>query len=96
MKQLCSNSEGRLIRLPIISNTLNYNIMAATNKANIPFKVTAQTFRHSYAVRLLQNQIDLKTVQKLLGHKNASSTLIYTHIAQNISQKKCLSPLDLE
>jgi len=96
MKQLCSNSEGRLIRLPIISNTLNYNIMAATNKANIPFKVTAQTFRHSYAVRLLQNQIDLKTVQKLLSHKNASSTLIYTHIAQNISQKKCLSPLDLE
>ncbi|MDC9726676.1 MAG: tyrosine-type recombinase/integrase, partial [Candidatus Thioglobus sp.] len=96
MKQLCNNSDGMLTRMSIISNTLNYNISTAATKANTPFKVTAQTFRHSYAVRLLQNQIDIRTVQKLLGHKHASSTLIYTHIAQNISQRKSLSPLDLE
>ncbi len=96
MKQLCNNQDGLLIRMSIISNTLNYNISAATKKTNITFKVTAQTFRHSYAARLLQNQIDIKTVQKLLGHKHASSTLIYTYIAQNISQRKSLSPLDLK
>lgn len=96
MKQLSNDINGKLIRSPIISNTLNYNITTASKKAGINFKVTAQTFRHSYAVHLLQNQIDIKTVQKLLGHKHASSTLIYSYATQKISKDKALSPLDLE
>jgi len=96
MKQLCNNDDGKLIRLPIIGNTLNYNITTATKKTSIAFKVTAQTFRYSYAVRLLQNQINIKTLQKLLGHQHASSTLVYAQIAQQISKHKPLSTLDLE
>ncbi|SMN02047.1 Integrase [uncultured Candidatus Thioglobus sp.] len=96
MKQLCNNESGKLIRTQIISNTLNYNIITASKKAKIACKVTAQTFRHSYAVHLLQNQIDIKTVQKLLGHQYGSSTLIYAHAVQKISKNKVLSPLDME
>ncbi|SMN12779.1 Integron integrase IntIPac [Bathymodiolus heckerae thiotrophic gill symbiont] len=88
MKQLCNSAEGQLTRFPIISNTLNYNIIAAAKKINIDFKVTAQTFRYSYALHLLQNQVDIKTLQKLLGHKYARSTIIYSHIAQQVSQKQ--------
>ena len=95
MKQFCNDKDNKLIRSPIISNTLNYNITTAAKKAGITFKVTAQTFRHSFAVRLLQDQIDIKTVQKLLGHKHASSTLIYSYVTQKISRRKSLSPLDL-
>ncbi|MDC9715084.1 MAG: tyrosine-type recombinase/integrase [Gammaproteobacteria bacterium] len=94
MKQLCNSMEGQLTRFPIISNTLNYNIIAAAKKVNIDFKVTAQTFRYSYALHLLQNQVDIKTLQKLLGHKHASSTIIYSRMAQQVSQNKSLSPLD--
>jgi site-specific recombinase XerD len=41
-----------------ISNTLNYNITTAAKKAGITFKVTAQTFRHSFAVRLFGQKLD--------------------------------------
>ncbi|SMN11774.1 Integrase [uncultured Candidatus Thioglobus sp.] len=96
MKQLCNNVDGELMRTQIISNTLNYNITSASKKAKIDCKVTAQTFRHSYAVHLLQNQIDIKTVQKLLGHQYGSSTLIYAYAVQKISKNKTLSPLDIK
>ena len=96
MGQLCNDINGKLIRPPIISNTLNYNITIATKKAGINLKVSTQTFRHSYAVHLLQNQISLKTVQKLLGHKYTSSTLIYSYIVQQNTKDKALSPLDLD
>nr|WP_281064677.1 tyrosine-type recombinase/integrase [Abyssogena phaseoliformis symbiont] len=95
MKQLCNNVDRLLIRLPIIRNTLNYNPSLAAKKAKITMKISTQTFRHSYAVHLLQNQIDLKTVQKLLSHKYIGSTLIYSHAAQKESSNKPLSPLDM-
>ncbi len=49
-----------------------------------------QTFRHPYVVHLLQNQIDLKTVQKLLGYK-----LHRFYFAQKEISNKLLSPLDI-
>lgn len=95
MRNLCNDAEGMLIRLPIISNTLNYNIASASKKAHIDINVTTQTFRHSYALHMLQNQVDLKTLQKLLGHKHISSTLVYTHLARAHSKTHLNSPLDL-
>jgi len=65
----------------------------AARRARIDKPVTSHTLRHSSATHLMQRGYDIRTIQELLGHKDVSTTMIYTHVL-NRGGRGVVSPLD--
>jgi site-specific recombinase XerD len=70
-------------------------IHAATDRADIRKRVTAHTFRHSFATHLIEAGYDIRTVQELLGHSDVRKTIIHTHVL-NRGGRGVRSPVDFD
>jgi len=69
-------------------------VRRAVVAAGVNKPVSCHTFRHSFATHLLESGYDIRTIQKLLGHRDLRTTMIYTHVL-NRGPLGVQSPLDL-
>lgn len=84
---------SKVRRHHIDRSVVNKAIKSAVHKLGINKRISAHTFRHSFATHLLQRGTDIRTIQALLGHNDVSTTMIYTHILQQ-GGHGVTSPLD--
>ena len=66
---------------PLTARQLNRAILAGANAAGIDKRVTMHSLRHAFATHLLEQKVDIRLIQVLLGHKKLEATSIYTHVA---------------
>ncbi|MBF6025063.1 integron integrase [Lysobacter niastensis] len=85
--------DGTERRHHIDEKVLQRAVSAAARAAGIAKPVTPHTLRHSFATHLLEAGADIRTIQELLGHKDLTTTQIYTHVL-NRGPGGVVSPLD--
>lgn len=85
---------GLVRRHHIYEQSIGRAIKQAARNGGVVKKVSAHTFRHSFATHLLEAGYDIRTIQDLLGHKHVETTMIYTHVLKSGGQG-VQSPLDV-
>lgn len=83
---------GHRHRHHVYETTLQRVVKEAAQRAGLAKRVTPHTFRHSFATHLLESGVNLREIQRLLGHADLSTTMLYTHVSTRNDGIR--SPLD--
>jgi len=78
---------------PMSTRQLNRAVHAAAAEAEIDKRVSMHTLRHSFATHLLEQKVDIRVIQVLLGHKKLETTALYAQVATEIL-REVISPLE--
>jgi len=78
---------------PLSTRQLNKACHAAAQAASLKQRVSMHTLRHSFATHLLENKVDIRVIQVLLGHRKLETTARYSHVATRMLSE-VTSPLE--
>jgi integrase/recombinase XerD len=78
---------------PLSARQLNRAVKAAVEAAGIDKRVSMHTLRHSFATHLLEQKVDIRVIQVLLGHKKLETTALYAQVATDIL-REVVSPIE--
>ena len=84
---------GKTMRHHVMESGFQKAVKGAVKKAGILKRATVHTLRHSFATHLLENGVNIRMVQELMGHKDVKTTEIYTHVMSK-DVDAVQSPLD--
>ena len=87
-------SMGGLGRHHVHESSIQKNVKRAMKRAGVVKAACCHSLRHSFATHLLESGTDIRTIQELLGHKDVSTTMIYTHVS-TVGATGVTSPLDV-
>lgn len=85
--------EGQTAREPMGERSIQYVINEALQKTEIKKNASMHTLRHSFATHLLEDGVNIQSIQKALGHSDMRTTMVYLHVAQ-IKPNAAHSPFD--
>jgi len=85
--------EGQTPSEPMGERSIQYVINEALKRTSILKNASMHTLRHSFATHLMEDGVDIHSIQRSLGHADIRSTMIYLHVAQTIP-RAVHSPLD--
>ncbi len=84
---------GRLRRHHVLESGLQKAVKTAGDRACFTKRIGCHTFRHSFATHMLENGVNIRVVQELMGHADVKTTEIYTHVMEK-DLSAVISPLD--
>ena len=84
---------GQNLINPVTERQINRAMQAAAKAAGISKRVSPHTLRHSFATHLLEQNVDIRVIQVLLGHAKLETTALYTRVAVS-TIRDVTSPLE--